>query len=81
MFKKTKSPNAEQVVRNSNTDYSRFYQTGAVAVYILAALPFCTKFTMPYFGQWYLQAMLLLLFVGCALAGYGLQMLGARIFH
>ena len=81
MFKKTKSPNTEQTVRNSNTDYSRFYQTGAVAVYILAALPFCAKFTMPYFGQWYLRVMLLLLFIGCALAGYGLQMLGARLFH
>lgn len=68
-------------MRNANTDYSRFYQTGAAAVYILAALPFCTKFTMPYFGQWYLQMLLLLLFVGCALAGYGMQILGARIFH
>ncbi len=81
MFKKAKSPNAEHQVRNSNTDYSRFYQMGAVAVYILVALPFCAKFTMPYFGQWYLQWMMLLLFIGCALAGYGLQILGARIFR
>lgn len=81
MLKKQKTQSSESAVRNANTDYSRFYQTGAAAVYILAALPFCTKFTMPYFGQWYLQVLLLLLFVGCALAGYGMQILGARIFH
>ena len=77
--KKTKTP--DNAVKNTNTDLSRFYQMGAVAVYILVALPFCAKFTMSYFSQWYLQMFLIVLFVGCALAGYGLQMLGAKLFH
>ncbi len=81
MFKTKKSNASDNAVKNTNTDLSRLYQCGAVAVYILAVLPFCTKFTMPYFGQWYLQLLLLVLFVGCALAGYGLQLLGARLFH
>ena len=83
LFKrKKKTPAQEQrTVKNVNTDFSRLYQTGAVTVYILVALPFCAKFTMPYFGQWYLKLLLIVLFVGCALAGYGLQLLAARLFH
>lgn len=78
-IKKNRTP--DHTVKNTNTDYSRLYQTGAVATYILVALPFCARFTMPYFSQWYLKLLLLALFVGCALAGYGLQMLGARLFR
>ncbi len=81
MFGTKKTKASDNAVKNTNTDLSRLYQCGAVAVYILAALPFCTKFTMPYFGQWYLRLLLLVLLVGCALVGYGLQLLGARIFH
>ena len=81
MFKTKKANASDNAVRNTNTDLSRLYQTGAVAVYILIALPFCAKFTMAFFAEWYLKLLLLVLFVGCALAGYGLQMLGARLFH
>ena len=81
MFKIKKSKPADNAVRNTNTDLSRLYQTGAVTVYILVALPFCAKFTMPYFAEWYLKLLLLVLYVGCALAGYGLQLLGARLLH
>lgn len=81
MFKAKKAKTPDNAVRNTNTDLSRFYQMGAVAVYILVALPFCANFTMPFFGQWYLKLLLLVLFVGCALAGYGLQLLGARLFR
>ena len=81
MFKARKTKTPDNAVRNTNTDLSRFYQMGAVAVYIMVALPFCANFTMPYFSQWYLKLFMIVLFVGCALAGYGLQMLGARLFH
>ena len=70
-----------RAVKNTNTDYSKLYQIGAVACYFLVALPFCALFTMPFFSQWYIRVFLILFFIGCGLAGYGLQILGARLFH
>ena len=81
MFKAKNAKSPDNAVKNTNSDRSRLYQTGAVAVYLLVALPCCANFTMPFFSQWYLKLLFLLLFIGCALAGYGLQLLGARLFH
>ena len=81
MFRKNQSPNSEHGVRNANTDYSRLYQMGAAACYFLVALPFCALFTLPFFTEWYLQCFLLILFLGCGIGGYGLQIVGARVFR
>ena len=82
LFKRSSRTGAEaSSVKNTNTDYSTLYQIGAVACYFLVALPFCAMFTLPFFAQWYVQVFLLVLFLSCGLAGYGLQMLGARLFH
>ena len=83
LFQKKSSQTAPEAsaVKNTNTDYTTLYRIGAVACYFLVALPFCEMFTLPFFAQWYMQVFLLLLFVLCGLAGYGLQMLGARVFH
>ncbi len=79
--KSSASQSDHAVVRNSNTDLTRWYRIGAIACYFLVALPFCAMFTMPFFPRWYIRVLLLVLYVGCGLAGYALQLLGARIFR
>lgn len=64
-----------------NTNYEPVYKCGATLCYLFVALPFCAVVTLPTVSMPSLQilALLYLILIGCA--GYGLQILGAKVLH
>lgn len=64
-----------------NINYEPVYKGGATLCYLFVALPFCAVVTLPTVSIPFLQILALLYLILIGLAGYGLQILGAKILH
>lgn len=77
----TSAAAASSNAKNTNTDFSPYYQAGAVACYLLVALPFCGMITIPSIDVPLVQAALMLWFLAAGVLGYAIQRFGAKILH